>query len=84
MNYLKFFISFLSICYTDCFLKIIHRLATGSCNRNIHLWQLRDNTTWHVDQRPLNAHTDSVEDLQWSPNEENVSHSFFVLLMYVR
>lgn len=48
------------------------RLATGSCNRNIHLWQLRDSSTWHVDQRPLNAHTDSVEDIQWSPNEKNV------------
>jgi len=48
------------------------RLATGSCNRNIHLWQLRDSGTWNVDQRPLNAHTDSVEDIQWSPNENNV------------
>jgi len=48
------------------------RLATGSCNRNIHLWQMRESASWHVDQRPLNAHTDSVEDIQWSPNESNV------------
>ena len=54
---------------------VSRRLATGSCNRNIHLWQLRDSSSWHVDQRPLNAHTDSVEDIQWSPNEKNVMSS---------
>jgi len=47
------------------------RLATGSCNKNIHIWQPKE-ATWHVDQRPLNAHTASVEDIQWSPNEANV------------
>lgn len=47
------------------------RLASGACNKNIHIWQPKDGT-WHVDQRPLNAHTDSVEDIQWSPNEKNV------------
>jgi len=48
------------------------RLASGSCNKNIHIWQPGEGATWHVDQRPLNAHTDSVEDIQWSPNERNV------------
>jgi len=49
------------------------RLATGSCNKNIHIWQPNEGaSSWHVDQRPLNAHTASVEDLQWSPNERNV------------
>jgi ribosome assembly protein RRB1 len=27
---------------------------------------------WAVDQRPLTGHTASVEDIQWSPSEENV------------
>lgn len=48
------------------------RLVTGSCNRNIHLWQLREGGEWAVDQRPMNAHESSIEDLQWSPNEPNV------------
>jgi ribosome assembly protein RRB1 len=47
-------------------------LATGDCKRNIHIWNPTDGGSWHVDQRPLIGHTDSVEDLQWSPNERNV------------
>lgn len=46
-------------------------LATGDCRRNIHIWK-PDNASWNVDQRPLVGHSDSVEDLQWSPNEPNV------------
>lgn len=46
-------------------------LATGDCRRDIHIWT-PNNTEWKVDQRPLVGHTDSVEDLQWSPNEKCV------------
>ncbi|KAJ8915825.1 hypothetical protein NQ315_004638 [Exocentrus adspersus] len=47
-------------------------LATGDCKRDIHIWQPAEGMTWKVDQRPLVGHTDSVEDLQWSPNERHV------------
>lgn len=47
-------------------------LATGDCRRDIHIWQPSDGGVWKVDQRPLIGHIDSVEDLQWSPNEQSV------------
>lgn len=47
-------------------------LATGDCRRDIHVWQPHESGTWNVDQRPLIGHIDSVEDLQWSPNEQSV------------
>ncbi|XP_058123680.1 glutamate-rich WD repeat-containing protein 1 [Anopheles ziemanni] len=47
-------------------------LATGDCRRDIHIWRPNDKGSWTVDQRPLIGHTDSVEDIQWSPNEPNV------------
>ena len=48
------------------------KLLTGDCVKNIHQWTLQGGT-WHVDQRPFVGHTASVEDIQWSPNEVNVS-----------
>ncbi|XP_067631521.1 glutamate-rich WD repeat-containing protein 1 [Eurosta solidaginis] len=47
-------------------------LATGDCKRDIHIWSPLEGGTWKVDQRPLVGHTESVEDLQWSPNEASV------------
>lgn len=47
------------------------RLATGDCTKNIHIWNPSQGT-WLVDQRPLCGHTQSVEDIQWSPNEQSV------------
>lgn len=47
-------------------------LATGDCKCDIHVWRPKEGAVWDVDQRPLVGHKDSVEDLQWSPNEATV------------
>lgn len=47
------------------------RLATGDCRKHIFIWNLAEGG-WIVDQVPLTGHTGSVEDLQWSPNEEKI------------
>lgn len=49
------------------------QLLTGDCRGAIHLWQPQQSRSWHVDQRPYTAHSQSVEDIQWSPNESTVS-----------
>lgn len=49
-------------------------LATGDCKKDIHIWTPGEGT-WTVDQRPLIGHKDSVEDIQWSPNERCVMAS---------
>ena len=69
------------------FICISGRLATGDCKKHIHLWNMGEGGTWNVDQRPFVGHTASVEDIQWSPNEENVSASnstyyYSLLLIY--
>ena len=46
-------------------------LATGDCSKSIHIWKPTE-TSWNVDQRSYVSHTASVEDIQWSPNEQNV------------
>jgi ribosome assembly protein RRB1 len=48
------------------------RLATGDCKKNIHLWTPQEGGSWHVNQQPFSGHTHSVEDIQWSRNEETV------------
>ncbi|PIK34526.1 putative glutamate-rich WD repeat-containing protein 1 isoform X1, partial [Apostichopus japonicus] len=47
-------------------------LASGDCKKNIHIWKMEEGGTWRVDQRPYVAHSDSIEDIQWSPNEKTV------------
>jgi len=47
-------------------------LASGDCQKNIHLWSPTDAGGWDVGVQPLVGHTDSVEDIQWSPNEASV------------
>ncbi|XP_071107489.1 glutamate-rich WD repeat-containing protein 1-like [Haliotis cracherodii] len=51
---------------------ITGRLLSGDCHKHIHLWTPQEDGTWLVDQRPFIGHTASVEDVQWSPNEDNV------------
>ncbi|GAB2225360.1 hypothetical protein Droror1_Dr00006152 [Drosera rotundifolia] len=48
------------------------RLLSGDCKKHIHLWEPSSGTTWKVDPVPFVGHMGSVEDLQWSPTEENV------------
>ncbi|KAG5680762.1 hypothetical protein PVAND_010249 [Polypedilum vanderplanki] len=47
-------------------------LATGDCNKDIHIWKPTEDGSWTVNQVPLVGHNASVEDIQWSPNERNV------------
>lgn len=47
------------------------RLITSDCARNIFWWNPTQ-TGWTVDNTPFLGHTQSVEDLQWSPSEADV------------
>jgi ribosome assembly protein RRB1 len=47
------------------------RLATGDCTKYIYVWNPSDGK-WEVDLAPYTGHTDSVEDIQWSPTEAGV------------
>jgi ribosome assembly protein RRB1 len=51
--------------------KLPGRLATGDCKKNIYVWNPKDNS-WEVDMIPYVGHQDSVEDLKWSPTEQDV------------
>lgn len=46
-------------------------LASGDCKGNIHTWKPSE-SGWVVNLHSLGGHKESVEDLQWSPNEVNV------------
>lgn len=47
-------------------------LATGDCNKNVHIWRPQESFSWKVDTNSLVGHTESVEDIQWSPTEPTV------------
>lgn len=59
----------------DCTCLLLGTLATGDCIRNIHVWQLdKGSNKWSVGSNTLSGHSESVEDLQWSPTERSVSY----------
>ena len=48
-------------------------LLTGDCSRHIYLWNPTETgTRWSINKMPLTGHSQSVEDLQWSPTEKTV------------
>lgn len=47
-------------------------LASGDCKKNIHIWTMKNQTDWNIDQQPLVGHENSVEDIKWSPNEADI------------
>lgn len=47
-------------------------LATGDCKKNIHIWTMKNQADWNVDQQPLVGHENSVEDIKWAPEDADV------------
>jgi ribosome assembly protein RRB1 len=47
------------------------RLLTGDMNKRIY-YTHRTNNGFETDDQPFLGHTDSVEDIQWSPSEQSV------------
>ncbi|GAM25138.1 hypothetical protein SAMD00019534_083130, partial [Acytostelium subglobosum LB1] len=50
---------------------VVGRLASGDCKNMIYVTNA-SGATWQTDSTPFKGHQASVEDLQWSPSEENV------------
>uniref|UniRef100_A0A803QTR4 Histone-binding protein RBBP4-like N-terminal domain-containing protein n=1 Tax=Cannabis sativa TaxID=3483 RepID=A0A803QTR4_CANSA len=48
------------------------RLLSGDCKNYIHFWEPTSDASWKVDNTPFIGHTASVEDLQWSPTEQDI------------
>jgi WD40 repeat protein len=60
----------------------LDRLLTGDRDAKIYLWN-PDGTSWQVDSTPFSGHLDSVEDVQWSPVETDVSIARIYRLEYL-
>ncbi|UYV67124.1 rrb1, partial [Cordylochernes scorpioides] len=50
------------------------KLASGGNDSRIFVWSITEEG-WKVYNTPLSGHQSSVEDIQWSPNEQNVMAS---------
>ena len=48
------------------------KLLSGDNDGKIFVTTCNDGGRWTADHRPFTGHEDSVEDVQWSPNERNV------------
>mmetsp|Transcript_2359 Transcript_2359/g.3473 ORF Transcript_2359/g.3473 Transcript_2359/m.3473 type:complete len:516 (-) Transcript_2359:381-1928(-) len=48
------------------------RMVTGAMNRTLMSWTQREDGRFSVDPDTFRGHTDSIEDLQWSPTETDV------------
>ncbi|KAI4132840.1 MAG: hypothetical protein LQ347_002432 [Umbilicaria vellea] len=48
------------------------KLITGDNDGHIYVTTGGEGNKWATDSRPYTGHDSSVEDLQWSPNEQNV------------
>jgi ribosome assembly protein RRB1 len=46
--------------------------ATGDCTKFIYVYQPAEGGKWEATPTPLVGHTNSVEDIQWSPTEANI------------
>ena len=44
------------------------RLASGTCQSAVHVWDPAEAGQWHV-SLPYQGHQGSVEDVQWSPSD---------------
>lgn len=47
-------------------------MATGDQSGKIYVWKMNESGGWSVSPTPFTGHAGSVEDLQWSPTEENI------------
>ncbi|KAF2288692.1 hypothetical protein GH714_010599 [Hevea brasiliensis] len=52
--------------------RVTGRLVSGDCKNCIHLWEPTSGATWNVGSASFIGHSASVEDLQWSPTEDEV------------